>query len=695
MKKRIITLLAVLALLVVCAVFAVQAEDTYINLETFNCPCSQCNGAPYTGEWLTTISGTPANGDHYYINAHTYPGTITAGAGVEAVIVLDNAWLVNINSGRSIIAHGSGAKLHLIGNGENAAISNKTSHSDDGGLGQVSGGGEMHLYGDLKLYMHSGFTGSTSRSGLIRMAGGKVHIHDCDGMGLPTDKDPVLTAPAMTGTNKYGGVSMLTSASDTFIMDAGTLKGSPSCATGAVLYNYAGNVQINGGTIAGGNATNRAGIIHNDAGGTTTITGGEFYSSADMTGSYRGIVANSGKVNFAGGTIISADGKYGDGIAVMNGTLTLSGNATVQSESGNNQIWRYASGSGVIQVDSEWSGSATVSLSGFTLQDAGSTEGTQHLAGFATTAVKFGTIDSSYNFMEGTTAAFTPINMFLEYGTHENPQVAGYESYVVPMSAQLYEDGVATWYTMFGNAVEAYVKSDAASKYIKVWRGDKAVTINTTVYVDLNGYGYSNATLGANGKVYAFDSKAAAGEAGASINVDAQPYTQINGKTYVVNNGVVYPVELKIASVSLRPSTDGSSASMYYTASIKAAAEAGIKNYGVAVTVDAEADKLTEDYLYTQTEGTPAAEYNGVLVQNIAANGKPGNKSNAETHIYAKAYVTLADDSVCFSTAADKTLAQVVADVVAKDPTAEGWTGAQIAAVTAMKASAWYAEITG
>ena len=133
---------------------------------------------------------------------------------------------------------------------------------------------------------------------------------------------------------------------------------------------------------------------------------------------------------------------------------------------------------------------------------------------------------------------------------------------------------------------------------------------------------------------------------------------------------------------------------MYYTASIKAAAEAGIKNYGVAVTVDAEADKLTEDYLYTQTEGTPAAEYNGVLVQNIAATGKTGNKSNAETAIYAKAYVTLEDGTELFSNPVNKTLAQVVAAVVAKDPAAEGWTGAQITAVDAMKKSDWYAEIT-
>jgi hypothetical protein len=346
-------------------------------------------------------------------------------------------------------------------------------------------------------------------------------------------------------------------------------------------------------------------------------------------------------------------------------------------------------------VDSNWSGSATVSLPGFTLQDAGSDVGTPHLTEFASSAVKFGTIDSenSYSFAAGTATKYKAINLFLESGTHGNPKMAGHLGHVVAMGAQVYDkDGKAIgWYLTAEEAADVCAKIEG-DQSVKVWV-DHASTIKSDVYMDLNGYNMTKLTLNDGVKLYAFDSKAAAGEAGASINVAAQPYTQINGKTYVVNDGRVYPVELKIASVSLRLGADASSASMYYTASIKAAAEAGIKNFGVAVTVDPEAAKLTEDYLYTQVENeTPNGEYYGVLVQNIAANDKTGkNAGNAATPIYAKAYVTLEDGTELFSNPVNKTLAQVVEAVEAKTDL----TPDQTIVVNAMTGSDWYKEIKG
>ena len=700
MKKRIITLLAVLALLVVCAVFAVQATETtelaYIDLATFKCPCSDCNGNPYTGTWKTAYSTAPADGDHYYFKGTGKDSYLAPGGGMvpaanaEVVIVFDNIYAVVKGTGRAITAYQSGVKMHLIGN--NASFCTRSTGADVyGPLAYIVAGSEVHMYGDLEVKKDN-TAGSIAEGGLVFVNNGKLHIHDCDGMNLPTTKDPVLTAPAMAG--KVGGICKLTSANCQFIMDAGTLNGSADCGNGAVIYNKAGTVQINGGTINGGNAATgfRGGIIYNAA-GTTTITGGELKANADMTGQYRGIYVGGGALNFAGGTIISANKGVGDGIAIMGGTaLTLSGNATVQNAAdaaeatkvNNIYRWKDDSNTSVIQVDSGWSGTASVDVGGFALEEHGQE--------FATDVLFYGSLDSNNAFINSTTQSVAQPNLFLENAAHENPRLYAYAEKFYACRAQVYKNGKATgWYLTPAEAVD--VCKIISGDSVKVW-ADHASTIKSDVYMDLNGYNLTKLTLNDGVKLYAFDSAAEAGEAGASINVAAQPYTQINGKTYVVNNGVVYPVELKIASVSLRPSTDGSSASMYYTASIKAAAEAGIKNYGVAVTVDAEADKLTEDYLYTQTEGTPAAEYNGVLVQNIVANGKDGNKGNAETAIFAQAYVTLADDSVCFSTAANKTLAQVVADVVAKDPAAEGWTGDQITAVDAMKKSDWYAEIT-
>ena len=172
----------------------------------------------------------------------------------------------------------------------------------------------------------------------------------------------------------------------------------------------------------------------------------------------------------------------------------------------------------------------------------------------------------------------------------------------------------------------------------------------------------------------------------------AEPYYVRNGKTYVLNEGKVYPVEYKITNVSLRPSAYA--ASLYYTASVKAHADAGLQNWGVAVSVDPEAGNTLADYMYTQTnEAAEGNAYNGVLVKNIAKNGSADNAEFAKMPIYAKAYLTLADGTVVFSAAANKDLAQIITEVNALDQT--GMTDAQKTAIADMQASAWYADIFG
>lgn len=330
-----------LALLITCAVFSVSAsgEETpeTIDLTTFKCPCSACTAARAddpdyvlpTESWVTSYTHTPAAGGHYYYyNKDVTPGSqsnITSG---EVVIVLDNASLTFGGTGRALRVGGAATtKLHLIGN--NATLTTKSSTTSNGPIAQIDGGATLNLYGDLTVEVHADATASTTASGLFRMAKGTLHIHDCDGMGLPTNDGPVLNASTLNGTAtnddikkaNVGGIALLEASTCTFIMDAGTLNGTSACYAGGVLYNNGGTITINGGII---NASTTAGAVVNGGaiyvnGGTVDINGGTINGGA---------AASGGAIYVAAGTVtIGNDANYTNGATVNGGTATRADSA--------------------------------------------------------------------------------------------------------------------------------------------------------------------------------------------------------------------------------------------------------------------------------------------------------------------------------------------------------------------------------
>ena len=319
MKKRVLLLL-VAAALIVCAAFAVSAAgettQTTIDLASFKCPCSSCNGNPYTGTWITyedIVAGTsvinPKNGDHYYINKTLTPGQqISVSAGEEVVYVLDNANIVvgggNTDgiTGRAMLVNGSGATMHLIGNNAVYAVKSTSTHT---GIVQISGGAVLNLYGDLTMQRNSVGTNASTNSGLFRMASGTLHIHDCDGMNLPTNDDPVLNAPQLAdNTASLGGILNMEANSCSFIMDAGTLNGTTKAYAGGAISAPFGTVTINGGTI---NASTTEGAV---------VNGGAIH-------------VNGGTVHINGGTINGGAATHGGAIYVKTGTVTIGNNANV------------------------------------------------------------------------------------------------------------------------------------------------------------------------------------------------------------------------------------------------------------------------------------------------------------------------------------------------------------------------------
>jgi len=353
--KKLLSLLAI-CLLIFCAAFVVSAsgEETpaTIDLTTFNCPCSQCGGNPYTGTWITyedIIAGTsvinPANGDHYYINKTLTPGQqISVSAGEEVVYVLDNANIVvgggNTDgiTGRGLLVNGSGAVMHLIGNNAVYAVKSTSTNS---GIVQISGGGRLNMYGDLTMQRNSVGTNASNKGGLFRITGkSTLHIHDCDGMNLPTNDDPVLHAPQLDNTtDAIGGIMNLESSGSIFTMDAGTLNGTTKAYAGGVLSVPAGTVTVNGGTI---NASTTEGAVVNGGaiyvnGGTVHINGGTATRANDAGGLGGAIyVESKATVTMGAKGAVTGGTAYRGGCAYVGGTFNMNG-GTVSGGKSTNQ----------------------------------------------------------------------------------------------------------------------------------------------------------------------------------------------------------------------------------------------------------------------------------------------------------------------------------------------------------------------
>ena len=144
MKKRIITLLAILAVMVACAVFAVQADAPAVTT-TFVCPCATCAAAreagtttTNVGNWtqITASSKTINTGGHYYINTDETIASLSVNE-KNVVLLIDNA-TVTFTSNRAFNMANTGKKsnptLHLVGN--NGAEILVTTSSSMGGIAQ-------------------------------------------------------------------------------------------------------------------------------------------------------------------------------------------------------------------------------------------------------------------------------------------------------------------------------------------------------------------------------------------------------------------------------------------------------------------------------------------------------------------------------------------------------------------------------
>lgn len=703
MKKRIITLLAVLTLLVVCVAFSAQAANTpktHFTSANWTCPSCGKTGDQLTfttwgtsgnlgGTYALKANSTAGECNHYFLGAASSSGSTRTISGTGRVVI------VVTNDSGSAITHATRASLnkafmnvaanqevYIVGN--NATIRGSMADATAGGVFYVASGGSLHLSGNLKVKGVEGATGMPTTGGII-YSKGTVTMN-----GITVDatlERDALTASGNGGTITNQGTMTITGCTivggkvdtedalggaiyndGTLTITNSTVRGG-SAYRGATLANNSGTVTISGGTITGGVAANRGGIYFAGSGVLNITDSAVLNANADMDADYRGVSVHGGKIYFTSGTINSANKGIGDGIALGGGELYLDGNATVKNADGtpDNNIWRWKTESATaaelspakIYIANTWTGTASMNLEGVSL--------TNHGSAVLSTYVKYGSL-SGTTFTDGDSKTATKIKMYLEYPSHDNPQLAGYTNMLSTCRYVLMDDGkVDSWHVTPSTAITQYTKI-SGEKYIKVWGNYTSgeTNVNTTVYMDLNGRNVTKLKLGANGKIYAFDSTAAAGEVGASINVAAQPITQFGGRTYVYNGGKIYPVEFKISQVALRPTNV--MASMYYIASFNAHADAGVTG-GVALTVNPDASKTEMDdtYMYTPAQAITGLveEANSVLVEGIVQSTDSADtvKANAAMPIYAKAYIQVGDAIAFVEANTNHSLSSLIAAV--------------------------------
>ena len=365
--SKILSICAVLALIIACAVFSVSAETDVRT--TFVCPCSTCvetrkTNSSYTcpeiSSWKSLTAGsknTFADGGHYYVYDQTITtGQLVVSAGNEAVLLIDKATVRYEGTSRMFSMNGSNdsvdqpISLHIIGNNGGRVQSKYT--PDTGTEGVIAQVGaydttSLHLYGDLSVSLESGST-AASNGGLFKLPNlGRLYIHDNANMGLTNANDPNLIGH----TSSKGSAIYLQSGSPVFYMEAGTITGGTTSSSGNVINmgngtaTITGSAQITGGTCGGsggiiymtngdltisgnaqltGTTANYGGIIYGDSSATVEISGNAQLSGGNAN-NYGGAIYSKGKLDIKGGTITGGSATHGGTLGINGGPVTING----------------------------------------------------------------------------------------------------------------------------------------------------------------------------------------------------------------------------------------------------------------------------------------------------------------------------------------------------------------------------------
>lgn len=682
MKKRIITLLAILALLVTCAVFSVNAANTLeSHFKSASWTCPSCNAAGNTITWTTW--GTDYNDDgkldysltasddcaHYIMHSsNPSTGRTIEGTGKIVVVITDeDGSAANINmpdsANQRFMTVSGGQKVYIVGN--NATINTACEGGATGGAFNVEKGSELHLSGTLTVQRVSGGDNEPTYGGMIRVNNSKVTI----GEGV--------TVKGIDVANQGGAVYAVTNS--TLELNGGSIVGGSANRGGAVYlststFNMTSGT-ITGGTLTGSNPNGGAVFLSSS---TMNMSNGTITAVASTSGN-DGLRLQSSELNMSGGEIISTGSRLGSGVCLTASTkgepsvLTLSGNATVRGPESaadryinNIQIIYNVQTYSRVQADKNWRGRASMTV-GESVNSPLKTSGASSAIVANTFVAGTGANNTDFVQKHGTTGD----RMVSEHSTHPFLNNYGSTNTIMSRTQVIKADGSYEWYVDNDEAIEK--AANKAGWFVRPWTtrsmdGGRKIT-GGNVYVDVSKAVPSGFDVDDGSKLFLFNAAGTANGTPKTVKAAdvAEEFTFApDGGVYVTvpsataGSVEVHKVDVSsvVDTVTLRPSANGLYFGAKTTLSGNEDAQAIAAQYlktGVAVSLS-EISKLS-DTAWTQDE---ALQGKGIVVKNILVDGgtiEDGSlKDRSDVPIYAEACVTTADGKLVYLSDANKSI---------------------------------------
>lgn len=323
MKKRILAVLLVLAMIVVAGAFAVSATHPD------SAACQHCTAEEIEWkEWNAEAGASVTEGGHYYLNANVeelssnyFIGT----AETPVDVVLDLRGFSITSATTRVFYVRAGSTLSLMDSNTETPGAITGANNDSGGVLYVEGAADNHATVNLyTVVITSNSTGSTSS------AGGAIYASNSDVL--------IDGATINGGTAAYGGAIALQNANVTML--SGTVSGGTATGRGGNFrLNGKSTVTISGGTVTGGITSNTSssgmgggnfiveGTSVLNVSGTAVIKDGEAKQGANGSNSGGGniLINDSCTLNLSGGTIQNGKCNASGGNILARGSLNMTG----------------------------------------------------------------------------------------------------------------------------------------------------------------------------------------------------------------------------------------------------------------------------------------------------------------------------------------------------------------------------------
>jgi len=744
MKKRILILCGILVLMAALSLLPAGATEPTTPQDidfsaggVVSAVCPHCKGEavdwlPLTQEVATAWGKTfdASNGTHYYLSQETVTfSTLSIAKGKTLCLHLNGntatkagTRIFNVNGTLNIMDHAAnegvisaigdysstGCVLRLSASGATVNMYGGTVKMLPGATTTktyAGNGGCVYMVDGSKFYLKGG----TIAEGKA-LTGGNVFL--CDGATFEMSGGRIENGKTQKGTqhsvisvaNGHGGNVYLTSGArfsltggeiaggysiesggnvmncGTFIMEGGTLSGAKATLGGNLYVAGGTTADVSGGTITGGQATDRGGNIYMSSTNSKLNISGGIITGGKSTNDGGNLYLNNGQATITGGVITGGEGQDGGNIYANAGANSATnfvkiiddGDAATPAPAVVNGVAKsgyggniYAPGRLTLGNCAVTGGTAAkqgsdlyVPATGY-LTITGDFAG-EMLAGFHSELRTTPLLDSCLNETHVICNAPFTGKIYVENDARLPYLYAktGDTKAYVTVAALVQADGTNVWYS--DNAALMANYNDTV-KYIRVTDGE-LVLPDGDYLVDLCG---QTIAVSGSGNVTFFDTANwdyktyGTAQVAAGVTVKNNFETTVEDTVYyMIQEENVYSfhcMNVSLLGVSIRPSSSG----VYYTGQWDCDEKLAtvIDSFGVAVSLRAmptERFETTSHCLYTvygNAEFSSGTQKTSAIIEGILQQSKTAalNNRHGNMPIYAVAYLKLENGNVYLS----------------------------------------------